>query len=162
MGKLLNRAATVAALPLLCCQMGLAATHEVPLFVSASHPVQQGFVRIINRSAESGTVRIHAIDDSGRRAGPVTLSLSAKATAHFNSDDLETGNPSKGLSGSTGSGQGDWRLRLETDLDIEALAYIRTTDGFLTSMHEWCPANDPNLKFCTWCRSSTPAATATK
>ena len=139
MGKLLNRAATAAALPLLCCQMALAATHQVPLFVSASHPVQQGFVRIINRSAESGTVRIHAIDDSGRRAGPVTLSLSAKATAHFNSEDLETGNPSKGLSGSAGSGQGDWRLRLETDLDIEALAYIRTTDGFLTSMHDRVP-----------------------
>ena len=107
--------------------------------MSASNQEQQGFVRVINRSAESGTVRIHAIDDSGKRAGPVRLSLSAKATAHFNSDDLETGNPSKGLSGSTGRGQGDWRLQLETDLDIEALAYIRTTDGFLTSMHDLVP-----------------------
>lgn len=128
-----------AVVPLLCCQAALAAQHEIPLFMSASNPVQQGFVRVINRSAESGTVRIHAMDDSGRRARPVTLSLSAKATAHFNSGDLETGNPSKGLSGSTGSGQGDWRLQLETDLDIEALAYIRTTDGFLTSMHDRVP-----------------------
>ena len=123
----------------LCCQTALAASHEVPLFMSASNQVQQGFVRVINRSGESGTVRILAFDDSGRQAGPVRLSLSAKATAHFNSDDLETGNPSKGLSGSTGRGQGDWRLQLETDLDIEALAYIRTTDGFLTSMHDLVP-----------------------
>ena len=104
--------------------------------MSASNPTQQGFVRIINRSGESGTVRIHAVDDSGRRAGPVTLSMNAKATTHFNSGDLENGNRDKGLSGRTGGGAGDWRLQLETDLDIEALAYIRTTDGFLTSMHD--------------------------
>ena len=128
-----------AALFLLHSQAALAAEHEVPLFMSASNPTQQGFVRIINRSAESGTVRIHAVDDSGRRAGPVTLSMNAKATTHFNSGDLEMGNSSKGLSGSTGSGQGNWRLELETDLDIEALAYIRTTDGFLTSMHDSVP-----------------------
>ena len=128
------------ALALPCSQAALAARHEVPLFMSAANPVQQGFVRVINRSAESGTVRIHAVDDSGRRAGPVTLSMSAEATSHFNSDDLEMGNPSKGLSGSTGSGQGNWRLELETDLDIEALAYIRTTDGFLTSMHDLVPS----------------------
>ena len=128
-----------AILALSCSQAALAAQHEVPLFMSASNPVQQGFVRVINRSAESGAVRIHAVDDSGRRAGPVTLSMSAKATTHFNSGDLETGNPSKGLSGGTGSGQGDWRLQLETDLDVEALAYIRTTDGFLTSMHDLVP-----------------------
>ena len=107
--------------------------------MSASNPTQQGFVRIINRSAESGTVRIHAVDDSGRRAGPVTLSMSAKATTHFNSGDLENGNRDKGLSGRTGGSAGDWRLQLETDLDIEALAYIRTTDGFLTSMHDSVP-----------------------
>ena len=128
-----------AAFLLLHSQAALGAQHEIPLFMSASNPAQQGFVRIINRSGESGTVRIHAVDDSGRRAGPVTLSLDAKAAAHFNSGDLETGNQGKGLSGRTGSGQGDWRLQLETDLDIEALAYIRTTDGFLTSMHDLVP-----------------------
>ena len=129
----------VALLPL-HFQAALAAEHDVPLFMSASNPTQQGFVRIINRSGESGTVRIHAVDDSGRRAGPVTLSMSAKATKHFNSGDLENGNRDKGLSGRTGGGAGDWRLQLETDLDIEALAYIRTTDGFLTSMHDSVPS----------------------
>ena len=56
---------------------------------------------------------------------------------HFNSDDLENGNPSKGLPNGLGSGQGDWRLELETDLDfVGAFAYIRTSDGFLTSVHD--------------------------
>ena len=35
-----------------------------------------------------------------------------------------------------GDGDGDWRLHVETDLDIEPLSYIRTRDGFVTAMHE--------------------------
>ena len=72
----------------------------------------------------------------------------------------ENGNTAKGLTGKTGSGQGNWRLKLETDLDIEPLAYIRTpADGFLTSMHDvaqgesmrWLvpifnPGSNPNQK----------------
>ena len=123
-------AALCVALP----PAALAARHDVPLVMSAANPVQQGFVRVLNRSAQAGTVQIHAVDDAGRRVGPITLAIGADATVHFNSDDLEGGNPSKGLSGSAGRGQGDWRLELETDLDIEALAYVRTADGFLTSM----------------------------
>ena len=108
----------------------------VPLFVSASNPKRHGFARIVNRSRRSGAVSIHAIDDAGERRGPATLSLAAGQTAHFNSDDLENGNPAKGLSGGVGVGEGDWRLELATDLDIEALAYVRTEDGFLTGMNE--------------------------
>ena len=74
-------------------------THTLPLFMSASDMARQGFVRIINRSERDGTVTIYAIDDSGDEAGPVTLSLGAKQTAHFNSGELELGAPNKGLSG---------------------------------------------------------------
>jgi hypothetical protein len=112
-------------------------SHTLPLFMPASNMAQQGFVRIINHSDQAGTVTIHAIDDSGQEAGPVTLSLEANETKHFNSGNLEQGNSDKGLSGSTGSGQDNWRLKLETNLDIEPLAYIRNTaDGFLTSIHD--------------------------
>ena len=61
---------------------------------------------------------------------------------HFNSKDLEDGNAGKGLTGSAGPGQGDWRLELTSELDIEALSYIRTTDGFLTAMHDTVPVVD--------------------
>ena len=111
--------------------------HTLPLVMSASNPVQQGFVRIINHSNEAGTVQVHAIDDSGQRLGPISLDLEAKASAHFNSDDLESGNSDKGLSDGVGDGDGDWRLELETTLDIEPLGYIRTEDGFVTSMHDF-------------------------
>ena len=109
--------------------------HVIPLFTPADD-VQQGFARIINHSHGSGTVRITGTDDAGRPRGPVTLSLNARQTRHFNSDDLESGNASKGLSGGLGDGQGNWRLRLESDLDLEVGAYIRTADGFLSSVHD--------------------------
>ena len=110
--------------------------HGVPLFPAASHPMREGFVRVINRSDQDGDVAIAAIDDSGWHAPGIMLAIGGNETAHFNSNDLEQGNAGKGLSGGTGSGQGDWRLELTSVLEIEVLAYIRTTDGFLTAMHD--------------------------
>lgn len=108
----------------------------LPFVTPASNVEQQGFVRIINNSNRAGEVTITAIDDNGRPADRVTLSLKALGAAHFNSQDLENGNPRKGLSGRAGDGDGNWRLNLETELEIEHLAYIRTADGFVTNMHE--------------------------
>ena len=93
-------------------------------------------MRIINNSEHAGDVSIEAIDDEGQTYRPITLSLEAKGAAHFNSTDLENGNSEKGLSGGVGTGSGNGRLVLTTDLDIEPLAYIRTMDGFVTDMHE--------------------------
>ena len=115
------------------------AGRAIPLFLSASHPRRQGFARIVNHSDWDGEVQITAIDDAGERFGPVTLALRAGRTVHFNSDDLELGNRAKGLPRGVGSGQGDWRLELETSLNIEALAYVRTADGFVTTMHDVVP-----------------------
>ena len=110
--------------------------HRVPLFPSMSDRFRQGFVRVINHADRRGTVRVVAVDDAGERRGPVTLSVGADEVVHFNSDDLEQGNPGKGLGGGVGTAGGDWRLELVSDLDIEVLSYIRTRDGFLTAMHD--------------------------
>ena len=143
--------------PLCClaCAAGSAlhATAEdriVPLFPAASDTVRQGFVRIINHGDESGEVSIEAIDDEGNVHGPLVLSVDAHETIHFNSGDLEEGNPDKGLTGQTGTGQGDWRLDLTSDLDIEVLAYIRTWDGFLTAMHDLAPETDEGHRVATF------------
>ena len=114
-------------------------SHGLPLVLSADNATAQGFVRIVNHSERAGTVRIHGIDDAGRRFGPASLAIAAGATVHFNSADLENGNSDKGLSGGIGDGDGDWRLELASELDIEPLAYIRTSDGFLTSIHDIVP-----------------------
>ena len=111
--------------------------HHVALFPAAGDTLgRQGFALVINHSNEAGTVRIDAFDDAGTIYGPLELSVEPGAVAHFNSDDLELGASGKGLTGNTGDGEGTWRLQLSSDLDIEVLAYVRSEDGFLTTMHD--------------------------
>ncbi|MCY3620183.1 MAG: leucine-rich repeat domain-containing protein [Gammaproteobacteria bacterium] len=108
----------------------------VPLLPAASHSTQQGFVRVANLSDTSGTAEVRGYDDPGESYGPLTLRLPAGATRHFNSDDWEFGNTGKGLEGAAGTGEGPWRLEFESTLDLTVSAYVRTSDGFLTSMHD--------------------------
>lgn len=110
--------------------------YGVPFVPRASNTVQQGFVRLVNLSESAGDARITAIDDTGRRFPEIRIALDALATVHFNSEDLEQGNERKGLSRGVGAGAGDWRLEVEADFAFEALAYIRTSDGFVTSVFE--------------------------
>ena len=122
----------------------------------ASDPVRQGFVWVINHADADGDVTVTATDDAGIEYGPLTLALCARCVRHFNSDDLELGNPAKGLSGATGAGSGGWRLAIDSaTLDVEALGYLRTPDGFVTSMNATvqCTAT-----VCRGWRSSTRAA----
>lgn len=115
-----------------------AAQHTVPLFASASSAGgQQGLLRIISHSAESGIVSIVAINDAGQRSGPVTFTLDARESVELSATDLEMGNTEKGLRGEVGSASsGNWRLEIDAGLDIETLTYARAADGFLASMHD--------------------------
>ncbi len=126
--------------------------HTVPMFPSASDPLErQGFVRVINHSDEAGEVAIDAFDDTDVGYPTSTVAIDAGETVHFNSDDLEMGNPVKGLTGGSGAGKGDWRLALSSGLDIEVLAYIRTkSDGFLTAMHDTVPREGDRHRVATF------------
>ena len=118
-------------------------SHTVPLFPAAFDSFgREGFVRVVNRSDTAGEVTINAFDQEGIEYGPLTLALGMAETAHFNSEDLEMGNAEKGLSGEAGPGSGDWRLELTSEFDIDVLSYIRTSDGFLTAMHDLVPTID--------------------
>ena len=110
---------------------------DVPVIAPASDVVRQGFVRIINRGGRS-VAHVEAVDDEGNRHA-TSLAIDADETVHFNSDDLEAGNFGKGLSRGVGPGTGDWRLEVLAN-DMEVLAYMRTNDGFLTSLHDLVPA----------------------
>ena len=115
----------------------------VPLFPSASNVDDlEGFVRVVNRSARSGEVRIYARDETTSGHETLTLDLGARAAAQFDSHDLELGNADKGLSGRTGAGQGSRRLELFSDLEIDVLAFVRTSDGYLAPMLDVVPEED--------------------
>ena len=109
--------------------------HTLPFVTPASNTSQRSLVRIINRSDRAGTVTIHGIDDSGERFGPVSFRLRANQTKHLDSRQLERGATLSGGVG-LGNGEGNWRLELETQLDIVPLAYIRGAQGFVTTMHD--------------------------
>ena len=118
---------------------GDAFVHHVPLLPAAARRLQdgvQGFVRIINRSGQAGTVHIEAFDDEGTAFAPLTLAIGANEAVHLSADDLELGNPDRGLSEGFGTGTGDWRLRLRSTLELEVLAYVQSDDGFLASVHD--------------------------
>ena len=146
MKKLLTYASLVVATVCAAAGQVLAQewkAHGVPLFVSASHPSgHQGFVRVINHSDEGGEVLIDAVDDAGMPSTLVRLAIGAGETVHFNSGELEDGNAEKGLSRGIGEGEGDWRLRLRSQLDLEVLAYNRTSDGLLAPLHDLVPGTD--------------------
>ena len=97
----------------------------------------RGFARIVNHSDVPGTVVIHGTDDAGTVYGPTALELEARQTRHLDTDSIAActvvddaaGRPDR-------AGAESWRLSLDSDLDIEVLAYIRTEDGFVASMHE--------------------------
>ena len=113
---------------------GAEEAHTVPYLPSAAAEGHAGLVRIESRSARPGEVRVVAVDDAGQRLEAGRLTLGAGAAMEFEMAAMESGDAAPGLAG-TGPGQGDWRLELTTELDIEARAYARS-EGFLTALHD--------------------------
>lgn len=145
------------------CAAALADDHIIiPYFLAASenedpNEGRQGFLRLINHSDSDVMVTVRAVDDAGNEKPAFTVALDARATIHFNSLDLESNPRSRDfLQNADGTAfmgvgvpyldanqteGGHWRLRIEADdeailNDIEALEYVRTRSGFLTTMHD--------------------------
>lgn len=136
-------------------------THRAPLFPeNAGGSGREGFLRIVNYSHESGAVSIAAFDGDGREYGPVVLAIEARQTVHLGPEDLVRGNPAGGVSGATGSGWGDGRLELTSDLDLMVLSYIRHPDGFLTAMHNTVPKEGNGYHVRTFHPGSEPDRTS--
>ena len=115
---------------------------HLPLLPAAtSFPTMESFVRVVNHSARTGTVRVQAVDADGRSQTAGTLALAAHGSMHFDSRELEEGNAGIGLTG-VAFGQGDWRLELRSELKIGVYGYARAADGFLTSIHERAPVTE--------------------
>ena len=109
--------------------------HHLP-FVPSTADAQDrlGLVRVINRSNRSGEVSILAVDDAGLAHAPLTLFLSAGEARHFDSNDLEHGNARIGLTGSTGTGTGIWRLVVESEQPIAVLNLLSSPTGHLANL----------------------------
>lgn len=121
----------------------LADVHTIALVPPASNMVQEGFVRVINLSANTTDVTVTGIDDAGNAAAEeITFTIAPFAAQQFNSGDLENGNTNKGLTGAFGDGEGNWRLEISADEAVKTMGFIRTTEGFMTSMHSIAPSTN--------------------
>ena len=130
---------------------GTPGVYSVPLLPASSDPSgRQGLVRVINRTDTPGEVHIRAFDDTQWDHAPLVLSLGAGEAVQFDSNDLEQGNPDRGLAGGTGLGEGDWRLELSSELDIEVLSYVRAWDGLLTPMHDIVSGEDTQYRVASF------------
>ncbi len=105
--------------------------------------IQEGFVRVINLSANTTAVTVTGVDDAGNAAaGEITFTIAPFAAQQFNSEDLEAGNTNKGLTGAFGDGEGNWQLTISADEAVKTMGFIRTTEGFMTSMHSITPSTN--------------------
>ena len=118
--------------------------HRLALLPPADDPLRQGFVRLVNRSDEVGTVTLRAFDDAGTAYPAQTLALTAGQAMHFTARDLEEGHADKGLTG-TGDGAGSWHLVFEpepADLDLQALSLVRNPDmSSVAALHDTAPGS---------------------
>ena len=111
--------------------------YTIPWFVPAvAGGASQGVLRILNGTAESGTVEIYAIDDTGARTGPISLELNPWAAVELTATELQSGNAAKGLASGLGSLAGDVRLLIDSDVAIVPSAYVRSGGGALAAVHD--------------------------
>ena len=130
-----------------CLAKAQAAEQWLYLFFPADNDVQQSFVRINNRSDEAGILTITGIDDEGVRSpNTVTLSFAAGQSRNFNSDDLENGNSSRGLTGALGEGTGNWRIKVTSSQTAKVLSLLEDPDGNISNLSTAIvPENDQYL-----------------
>ena len=95
---------------------------------------RRGLVRAVNRSPDSAEVSIDAFDATDRAYERLELTLAGEASGQFDSSDLEQGSAEKGLTGSTGPGEGDWWLELSSGAEIELVSYVDTASGPLSAV----------------------------
>ena len=126
----------------LAAHLVCAETHPIPLFLAAGDSSLRSVVRVINLSDEAGPVTVTAFTDGGVEWEGTSFRIEGNAVFAFNADDLEYGDPGKGLTG-IGTGDGDWHLTLDSELPLTVSTYARSADGLLTEMNRTVP-RDPD------------------
>lgn len=79
----------------------------------AANPTAQSFLRLTNNNAAACKVEIEGKDDDGKYGrNTVKLEVPKHASVTVNSDDLESGNSGKGITGGFTDGKGKWYVRV--------------------------------------------------
>ncbi len=106
------------------------------MFPSTADDRLQGFARLINRDIFPNLVTISANDSNGVRFTGLTIAVDG--VAHFNSRNLEEGKRSIDMWG-VGTTDEPWWLDVLGGEAMHPLAYVRTSEGFVTAIHDMAP-----------------------
>jgi ribosomal protein L16/L10AE len=108
--------------------------NDVVIFNPASNTTQRSVLRIINESAQQGSVTISGIDDNGNPSpgSDVTFNIQGLAAMSISAEQLENGDV--GIVGGLGDGAGKWRLQVQSDVDLVVQSLLETATGFLTNL----------------------------
>jgi len=102
----------------------------------AGNTTAQSFLRLTNNNGQICPVVIDAKDDAGLHSAELSLTLDAHESIQINSEDLESGNAGKGLTGGFGDGTGKWYVRVTAECsNFKASALNRNSDnGVVTNL----------------------------
>lgn len=107
-------------------------SHRIPFFNPGSNRRKASVLRLINPGDEEAQVRVSGRDDRGLPGGEVRLSLLPGTARNIPARELESG--AVGLSGSLGDGAGKWRLTIDADRPLEAVALLGEPAGHLSNV----------------------------
>ena len=115
--------------------------HELAMFNPARNPNQRSKVRLSNNTGSPNAFIINAIDDSGKDAGNVSITVPPFATTTLSSTDIEQGNQSLGLNGALGAGSGKWRLVITSTGNASVMGLMELPGGYISNISSL--ANQP-------------------
>ena len=98
----------------------------------------EALLRVVNHSPRPGNATLHT-QASGPPSKPLALHLAANAAATLTSSDLEFRNPAKGLPQGFGIPAAGKRITVLSNLDLDAIPYLRAADGTVAPMHDAAP-----------------------
>ena len=98
----------------------------------------EALLRVVNHSSRSGAATLH-MQANGSPHNSLTLHLAASAAATLTSADLEFGNPAKGLPQGFGIPTAGKRAIVRSNLELDAIPYLRAADGTVAPMHDAAP-----------------------
>ena len=109
----------------------------IPLLANApalQHPNRRGVLRLVNLATE-GDAWLYA-PRLGDMAQPAAVVVPARWAVHIDAEDIKRGARDKRVYRELPIGSGDAALEVYSSTEIRAYGYVRTADGFLTSMHD--------------------------
>ncbi len=92
---------------------------------------ESGELRLLNAGGAAVEVRVTGTDDAGASGGEVEVTLAPWVARTLTATALAEG---AGVRGALGAGTGSWRLRLESDGEIDVLSLVRGTGGMLSDV----------------------------